>query len=194
MKGYIIGGFASLKHFYIPLRHLLYKHGLNTELLHPGPLGLNIWPLATFEQNAQSTLSKSRGKFYVIGHSLGGIQAVRLAELYPKRVEKIFAIGSPLLGSPWQVYEDGIRSLLDVPKDEFDRFRNEVIPRFSERLVTIASPRDIMAPIDKCSVPGAKNFVVDTGEEFLSTSHLVIPYLTASIKIIVDELSQEEKS
>lgn len=192
VRGYIIGGFASLKQFYIPLRYLLNKRGLNTELMHPGPLGLNIWPLAVFEQNALATLSKSKEKFYVIGHSLGGIQAVRLAELYPKRVEKIFAIGSPLLGSPWQVYEDGIRSLLDVPKEEFDRFRNEAVPRFADRIVTIASPRDIMAPIDKCSVPGAKNFVVDTGEEFLSTSHLVIPYLTTSIKIIVSELGQKE--
>lgn len=192
VRGYIIGGFASLKQFYIPLRYLLNKRGLDTELMHPGPLGLNIWPLAVFEQNALATLSKSKEKFYVIGHSLGGIQAVRLAELYPKRVEKIFAIGSPLLGSPWQVYEDGIRSLLDVPKEEFDRFRNEAVPRFADRIVTIASPRDIMAPIDKCSVPGAKNFVVDTGEEFLSTSHLVIPYLTTSIKIIVSELGQKE--
>jgi len=189
-RGYLIGGFASWKYYYLPLTYLLEKQGLIVNLLNPGPFGVNIWPLATFEKEARKVLERE-SEVFLIGHSLGGIQAVWAASLFPEKVKKIFAIGSPLYGSPWPVYEDGIRTLLDVSPERFDHFRNTIVPSFASRLVTISCPHDIMAPVDKCSVPGAANYIVKTGDDFVATSHLIIPYLSASLSIIQKELGEQ---
>jgi hypothetical protein len=45
-----------------------------------------------------------------------------------------------------------------------------------------------MAPVEKCVVLGAKNYVVDVQETFVPTSHLLIPYLSSSLNIIQREL------
>lgn len=186
-RGYIVGGFASHKVYYLPLKYILDSRGFDVELLHPGPGGLNIWSLKTFEEEARKGLPKDK-PIFLVGHSLGGIQAVWTAYLYPN-VERVITIGSPVHGSPWQMYEDGIRTLLDVPKCEFDRFKNEIVPAVSSKIVTISCPYDIMAPVERCQVEGAKNYIVKTREEFVTTSHLVIPYLQESLKIIEKELS-----
>lgn len=188
MRVFVIGGFGTFKQYYIPLRYLLSSKGITLELLHPGPLGLNIWPLRMFEKSTYPLISSLKEPVTIIGHSLGGIQAVRLAELYPDKIKKIIAIASPIHGSPWPVYENGIRTLLDVPTEEFDRFREQVVPSVAQKLVTISTPHDMMAPIDKCTVEGAKNYVIDTGEDFQSTAHVVIPFLV--VDVIEKELRQ----
>jgi pimeloyl-ACP methyl ester carboxylesterase len=188
MVGYIIGGFASLKWYYAPFMYLLKKRGLTVELLNPGPLGLNIWPLSVYEAEVKKAFAHIDAPIFLIGHSLGGIQAVWAAAMFPQLVKKIFAIGAPLYGSPWPIYEDGIRTLLDVTPEVYDKFRYEIIPQFASRLITISCPHDVMAPVEKCVVPGAKNYVVDVQETFVPTSHLLIPYLSSSLNIIQREL------
>jgi len=186
-RGYIVGGFASHKIYYLPLKYILATRGFDVDLMHPGPGGFNIWPLKMFEDNANGTIPQKEPVF-LIGHSLGGIQAVWAAYTH-SNVERVITIGSPLYGSPWQTYEDGIRTLLAVPKSEFDRFQNEIVPAVSSKIVTISCPYDIMAPVERCQVKGAKNYIVKTREEFVTTSHLVIPYLQESLNIIEKELT-----
>src|SRR5882724_13456403 len=178
--GYIIGGFASLKIYYWPLQYLLKKHGLDVELIHPGPLGLNIWPLSSFEAEISRILDTLDHPIFLIGHSLGGIQAVWSAHSHPDKIQKVFAIASPLHGSPWAVYEEGIRTLLNVSLERYNEFKHIMLPSVAPKLITISSMSDVLAPIGQCAVKDAKNYSIEVGDEFIATCHLIMPYLSAS--------------
>lgn len=184
--GFVAGGFASVKQYYYPLKWYLEKEGFEISFLHPGPLGLNVWPLEVFLANARPVIEKAPDSIFLIGHSLGGIQSIYLADMYPK-IKKVFAVGSPVWGCPMKMYEDSIRTMLAVPETEFRRFQEEIVPRNASRVVTVSCENDMLAPKTKCVIEGASNYVVEADEEGLSSSHLLLPYLSSTIKIIADE-------
>jgi hypothetical protein len=191
-EGFVVGGFASVKFYYKPLQWWLAQEGFSVDFIHPSPrfdlLGLNVWPLEIFLHNAVPAVKKKTGDLFLVGHSLGGIQSILLADLFPDKIKKVFAIGSPVWGCGLQMYEDAIRTLLNVPADEWRRFQEEVVPRNAHKIVTVSCEDDILAPRPKCVIEGAKNYVVDAeGPQGLSSSHLLLPYLAATIKIISEE-------
>lgn len=183
----IAGGFASIKWYYLPLKWWLEKAGFRTGLFHPGPGGFNVWPLEVFLRNAIRTLDQINEDVYLVGHSLGGIQCVYLADLYPDKVRRVFAIGTPVWGTPQKMYEDSIRTLLNASEQEWSRFQNEVVPRQASKLVTVSCENDILAPRPVCAVEGAINYVVEADADGVAASHLLLPYLDATIKIITEE-------
>lgn len=186
-EGFIIGGFASVKWYYKPLQWWLKREQLEFDLIHPGPFGLNVWPLDTFLSYACSAIERTQGDLLLVGHSLGGIQSIYLADLYPDRIRKVFAVGTPVWGCPQKVYEDSIRTLLNQPIKEWERFQQEIVPRQASKLVTISCENDLLAPRSVCVVAGATNYVVTADNEGLSSSHLLLPYLNATLRIICDE-------
>jgi hypothetical protein len=197
-EGFIVGGFASVKWYYKPLQWWLEREGFRVQFIHPGPrldlLGLNVWPLEVFLSNAIPAVNTLPEDCFLVGHSLGGIQSILLADLFPEKIRKIFAIGSPVWGCGLQMYEDAIRTLLNVPPAEFERFQKEVVPRNASKIVTVSCEDDLLAPREKCVIDGAKNYVVENSAvdpygrmKGLSSSHLLLPYLAATIKIISEE-------
>ena len=187
----IAGGFASIKWYYLPLKWQLEKAGFTTALFHPGPGGFNVWPLDVFLRNAVSVLDQVREDVYLVGHSLGGIQCVYLADLYPDKVRRVFTIGTPVWGTPQKMYEDSIRTLLNASEETWTRFQNEIVPRQASKMVTVSCENDILAPRPVCAVEGASNYVVVADEDGVSASHLLLPYLDATIKIITEETRAE---
>lgn len=190
-EGFIVGGFASVKWYYKPLQWWLAQEGFSVDFIHPSPrfdiLGLNVWPLEIFLTNAVRAIENTRDDLFLVGHSLGGIQSILLADLYPDRIRKVFAIGTPVWGCPLLMYEDAIRTLLNVPPVEWERFQKEVVPRNAKKIVTVSCEDDMLAPRPKCVIEGASNYVVTSDEQGLSSSHLLLPYLSATIKIISEE-------
>lgn len=193
-EGFIVGGFASAKWYYKPLQWWLTDEGFSVDFIHPAPrfdlLGLNVWPLEVFLSNAVPAIEKMPGEVFLVGHSLGGIQSILLADLFPHKIRKVFAIGSPVGGCGIPVYEDAIRTLLNVPPAEWERFQKEIIPRTAKRIVTVSCENDTIAPRPKCVIDGATNYVVEVAADVspdLAASHLLLPYLTATVKIISEE-------
>jgi pimeloyl-ACP methyl ester carboxylesterase len=190
-EGFIVGGFASMKWYYKPLQWWLQKEGFHVDFIHPAPrfdlLGLNVWPLEIFLANAIPAVNSISDDLFLVGHSLGGIQSILLADLFPDKIKKVFAIGTPVWGCPLKLYEEAICSLLNVPPEEFKRFQQEVVPRNAKKIVTVSCEDDMLAPRQKCVIEGASNYVVTADDEGISSSHLLLPYLTATIKIISEE-------
>jgi pimeloyl-ACP methyl ester carboxylesterase len=190
-EGLIVGGFASVKWYYKPLQWGLQKEGFDVEFIHPAPrfdvFGINVWPLEVFLANAIPAVNAIPGDLFLVGHSLGGIQSILLADLFPDKIRKVFAIGTPVWGCPLQMYEDAIRTMLNVPQGELERFRQEIVPRNAKKIVTVSCEDDILAPRPKCAIEGATNYVVTADETGRSSSHLLLPYLAATIRIISEE-------
>lgn len=186
-QGLITGGFATLSYYYLPLRWYLRQAGFEADFIHPGPLALNIWPLETYLRNAVDALSAIDGDCFLVGHSLGGIQSVLLADLFPEKVKKVFTVGSPVHGCPVKLYESAILTLINVSQAEFEMFQQEVIPRVANRIVTISCENDTLAPSEVCAIEGAANYKVEADDAGISASHLLIPYLPATVQIISEE-------
>jgi hypothetical protein len=165
----------------------LGREGFSVDFINPGPLSLNVWPLELFLSNAVPAIRDLPEDVFLVGHSLGGIQSVYLADLFPDKIRKVFAIGAPVWGCALKMYEDSIRTLLNVSEAEWARFQKEIVPRNAKNIVTVSCEDDLLAPREKCVIDGATNYVVTADEEGLSSSHLLLPYLTATIKIISEE-------
>lgn len=188
-RALITGGFATVKWYYLPLKRALMQAGFDAELIHPGPLSLNIWPLEMYLSNAFRLIQSIDDDLILIGHSLGGIQSILLADMFPDRIKRVFAIGAPVWGCPVKMYEDAIRTLINVPEIEFDRFQQEIVPRVADRLVTISCENDTLAPTPCCLVETAKNYCVQADSAGVSASHLLLPYLPVTVSIIAQESS-----
>lgn len=179
----IIGGFATLTAFYLPLRRQL-SHLCRPIILSPGPLSLNIWPLEVFKQYAEPMIEKG-GPVTVIGHSLGGLQAIWLAA-HHTQVKRVVTIGSPVFGLAWPKYELGIRALLGVDSDFIERFRSDIVPRVAHKLATIASDADDIAPPEACHVPTARNHTV------CGKDHILLPYYPDVVSLVSQELLTDD--
>jgi pimeloyl-ACP methyl ester carboxylesterase len=189
-KAYIIGGFGSTIFYYLPLKKRLERLGVSCNIISPGHFGLNIWSLRQFEERAAKILLESPGKISLIGHSLGGIQAMWLAFNYPDKIDKIFAISSPVQGSPLKMYEGVILRILDVPKDLWTAFQQTGLQVISSKIVTLSSSKDLIAPTESCMIKGAKNYQININVSCLTPSpHILIPFLPLTAKCIVSEIS-----
>jgi len=82
--------------------------------VHGWGLGRNLGPRPSIEQGMvdklRSLYEESGRKVSLVGWSLGGIYARRLAMQYPEWVRDVISLGSPVAGSPhatnaWRVYE-----------------------------------------------------------------------------------------
>lgn len=190
----IIGGFASVKWFYKPLEWWLSEAGLRVEIVSPGPLTVNVWPLDVFLGLVAPKVRDADEPITIVGHSLGGIQAMLLAAMYPEKVKKIFALGSPVWGCPQTVYEEMICTLINVSKDDFALFQHDMIPLIAQKTTTIACMDDSIAPPEKCEIPGASNFIVEADKDNATASHLLLPYLHVTVEIVLREIHALEST
>lgn len=185
----IVGGFASIRFYYILLKRILEQRGYHVSYVNSGPFGLNAWPLHVFLEDAKRRIEEIPGEIIGIGHSLGGIQTIWLGSLFPDKITKIFAICSPVWGAPIRFYEDVVLELLSVDRSEFERFKREIVPSLASRVVTVSSPNDGIAPTKYCAIPGAKNYEITKYDVIFPSPHLILPFCPATMQIIDNELS-----
>ena len=116
----------------------------------------------------------------IVGHSLGGIQGAAALAQWPE-IPFLFAIGSPIWGTPWLPLARFASSCLgfDIknPPPHFIQMR-ERLPLISNRIITFSSPGDIIAPPRRCQISGATNIVLsrrtarNSGERHVRTVHV----------------------
>lgn len=110
---------------------------------------------------------------YVIGHSLGGIEAVALLPRYSSEIRKVIAIASPFNeGTPWRIVEIGA-TLFVVPQPVQREVLGSIIRRakpFAEKIVTVSSVHDKLVPPTQAQFPGARNIIIDDREVIKKTS------------------------
>lgn len=192
MKPVIVyGGFSATKYFYAPFRKRL-QNALSTsvDLAHPAPwwdlFGFNAWPaqytIADFEQRVAAFPPQS---VTLIGHSLGGYQALVSAFRHTELIDKIYLLACPIWGSPHaeRGYEYAIRQVMHV-SDKFVEQIRQFSTRIARRIVTIYYRADMLAPEICCYIPGARNYCIgETG------SHLLFVYARPVISIIQKHVS-----
>lgn len=131
-------------------------------------LGLNLLSLndslELLQEGIHAIYAQGRKIMALAGHSLGGIQAVAVARSWPL-IPLVVAVGSPIWGTPFEPLQRfaGYRLGFD-PSDPPAHFREmrERLSEEGERIVTISTPHDPIAPPESCFIPGVTNHVLGT--------------------------------
>lgn len=128
--------------------------------------GLNLLSLddslEILQEGIRRIYAEGRRIVTLAGHSLGGIQAVAVARDWPA-ISLIVAIGSPIWGTPFEPLQRfaGYRLGFDPsdPPRHFKEMRDQLSEE-GERIVTISTPHDLIAPPESCFIPGVRNYVL----------------------------------
>lgn len=118
-----------------------------------------------------------------VGHSLGGILLMALAARHPEF--HVCAVGSPVWNTPWKPLQWLARQLLGIDPENLPRHIEELRERileFPERITTVSSEHDVIAPPHRCWVPEAQNFVVEGGLASLHGGIILSPEVQIHIK------------
>lgn len=193
MRGIIIGGYASIRWFYYPLKSWLMEQGVDCEILPHGFFGWNVGDMGRFLGEASEIVLAQTEPIFLIGHSLGGLQSMWLASHFPKNIQHVFAIASPICGLENSTQQENFLHALNVTNEQFVALRDVHVPHIKNRITTVSSEKDIVCPANQCYIEGADNNVVEMTERerrlfpALST-HLVLPYLNATKQCILKRL------
>lgn len=193
-RGFIIGGFASIKWFYFPLKCWL-RDNLNVDcrILPEGFLGWNVGDIGKFFGTASQILLKEENPVYLFGHSLGGLQSIWLASNFPTQVKHIFAIASPIKGLENPRKQAAFLKSLNVTSEQFTALQVVQAPKVCGRITTISAYGDIVSPPSVCYLEGADNRIVSMNENErklypLISTHLILPYLDETKKCVKEKI------
>lgn len=190
----IIPGFSATPEFYSPLAGFLREKGFNASVVNMGDeiIQANIFSLLDaveiLKKNINSAFEKYNIYPILIGHSLGGLQALLMLRYFPK-TPQVIATGSPLMGSDLKFLENFIRHVLKVPPN-IESYFNILLPHlpdFANHIVTISSWSDKVAPPDRCRLSLAYNVVIRQSDEILNC-HIGLPFLQRTKEIILSVL------
>ncbi|HSG88241.1 MAG TPA: alpha/beta fold hydrolase [Pseudomonadales bacterium] len=96
----VLPGFTASDASTVPLRRFLERQGW---VAHGWGLGRNLGFAALVHQLDDflaHALERAGGPVSLVGWSLGGVMARRLAKRYPSQVRRLVMLGSPITGSP----------------------------------------------------------------------------------------------
>ena len=193
-NGFIIGGFASIRVFYLPLKHWARDElDLECRILPDGLMGFNVGDVGKFLGNASTYLAFAKEPVTLIGHSLGGLQSMWLATQFPDKVERVFAIASPIHGLKNSRRQRLLSNHLNVPQEQFDALRKVLIPRVLDKIVTISTETDVVCPPEVCYIEGAGNHLVSLTrfEQRIFppvSAHLMLPYMSGTRAILKEHV------
>jgi pimeloyl-ACP methyl ester carboxylesterase len=129
----------------------------------------------------------------VVGHSLGGLQALALLQERPDSVSQVVAVASPVIGgTPWQPLQRLAEHVLRVHPEEADALRAR-LDGLCDRITTISVPGDLIAPPARCALPGAHNVVLNTlpGSDRSLASHTGMIFMRSVMRVVVAMLARE---
>lgn len=132
-------------------------------------LAVTRWPdwLRTAQEHLQTLVAAGGGKpVAIVGFSMGGLLALRLARLFPEQVSALVIIAAPLRLRPFQVR--GIRALCALPVD-YQAYPKICVPKFSGS--------DISDPVVRAQNPGLRAFPLAALENLLDLMDEVRPDL-----------------
>lgn len=186
----VLGGFLSHPYYYAPFGRLLGQQGYLVhydEVFNAVPFKSHVSALA---DRVVRLADEARKPIRIVGHSLGGLQAVALLVQRPEAVAQVITVASPIVGgTPWRPLQRLAERVLDVRADETERLRHDLRPH-AGRVTTISSPRDLVAPPPVCKIGGATNVVlsmVPRRDELLA-SHIGVIFMETVVQIVLASL------
>ncbi|MCC6764180.1 MAG: hypothetical protein IT293_05905 [Deltaproteobacteria bacterium] len=190
----VLGGFLSHPYYYAPFGRLLGQQGFLVhydEVFNAAPFKPHVRALG--ERAAR--IAEDAGKpIRIVGHSLGGLQAIALLVQRPDAIEQVITVASPIVGgTPWRPLQRLAERVLDVHASETEVLREDLGP-YARRVTTISSPQDLVAPPPACTIDGATNVVLSTlprRDESLA-SHIGVIFMETVVQIVLASLARAD--
>lgn len=165
----ILPGFMAPTFVYNSLALYLRTYGIFAAVGRYGLLNLpNYRRQARVLKQSTDRFKRKFGRIdYIIGHSLGGLEAVALLSQYPYEIKKVIAIAAPFNErNSWKIVKFGANSFV-VPEPMQRRILSKIIRSgvsFADKIVTISSVHDKFVSPEQARFPGARNIIVDGDE------------------------------
>ncbi len=158
----VLGGFLSHPVYYAPFARILARGGHTVHLdeaINCRRFNSHIDRLC---RRVDEIVDRTGKPLRVVGHSLGGLQALALLVRRPAAVGQVIAVASPINGgTPWHPLQRLVERTLRVRVRDAQSLRRRIAP-YSRRVTTISSPADSIAPPRVCAIPNAGNVVLST--------------------------------
>jgi pimeloyl-ACP methyl ester carboxylesterase len=188
----VLGGFLSHPYYYAALGRTLRRNGYAVHFD-------DVFNAQPFKSHVKRLRDKVRGladasgsPLRVVGHSLGGLHGMALLLDEPEAVAQVIAVASPVVGgTPWRPLQRFAERVLRVgPRDARGLTRR--VATFGERITTISSPQDLVAPPASCAIAGATNVVLSTVPRADRTlaSHGGVIFMRAAMRVILATLAR----
>jgi pimeloyl-ACP methyl ester carboxylesterase len=187
----VLGGFLSHPFYYAPLARVLRGAGYAVHFdgaVNARPFKLHM---AELRARVQTIVDHSGVPLRIVGHSLGGIQALALLLAAPEYIAQVVAVASPVVGgTPWRPLQRLVERVLRVRAREMQLLQRSLAP-YASRVTTIASPNDMIAPPETCGVEGAANVVLDEVPhlERAFASHGGVVFMRTAMRAVVQALA-----
>lgn len=201
----IVPGFLASAKFYAPLVDFLKNRGICAMVAEIGDpmFGFNCLSadksLALLRNFIQRRV-RAEEKCVLIGHSLGGLQALAVLPEFPG-IGRVITLGSPFNGgTPWKFLQRMVTFFLGISAEGYEKAVPRMlghVPSFAHKITAIASSRDQIAPPERCRIEGAENIVFterdEEGcgeEERLLNSHMGLPFFLPVKQLILERVAQ----
>ena len=190
----VLGGFLSHPFYYAPLARVLRAAGFAVHF----DAAVNARPfkphMAELRARIERIAERSGRPLRIVGHSLGGIQALALLLDAPESIAQVVAVASPVVGgTPWRPLQRLVERILRVRAREMEGLHRGLTP-YAGRVTTISSPHDMIAPPDTCGIDGAANMVLDEvpHPERALASHVGVVFMQTAMRAVVEALGGAE--
>jgi pimeloyl-ACP methyl ester carboxylesterase len=167
----VLPGFGAPRFVYNDLVDELREHNIHAEVAHYTPFDLFRRSLSNLERNVDRFLESFGRLDFIIGHSLGGNEAV-LALSYCEQIERVVAVASPFRGiSHWRFLGYAEKYLIVPEPLERRHVRKtlKISEKHGDKIITVASPYDKVSPPEEAALPGANNILL-SDEEILKSA------------------------
>ena len=188
----VLGGFLSHPYCYAPLGRLLRSLGHQVHFDHAFNARAFQVHVAQLMDRVDQIADASGEVVRIIGHSLGGIHGMALLDARPDLVGQVIAVGSPIDGgTPWGALQRLAERVLRLESHEVQALRRRV-PRYGDRITTIAAAHDGIAPPAACRIPGATNHLIAeiAGEDRALASHGGLVFMRAVLRIVLATIAE----
>ncbi len=188
----VLGGFLSHPYYYAPFGRILGQRGYAVhydEVFNAQPFKPHVVAIA---ERVQRMADAAGAPVRLVGHSLGGLQAAAVLIERPETVSHVVTVASPIDGgTPWRPLQRLAERMLDVEGRETDVLRAGVEP-YAQRITTISSPQDLVAPPGVCTIPGATNVVLSTvpRRDRSLASHIGVIFMQTVVEIVLAGLAR----
>lgn len=188
----VLGGFLSHPYYYAPFGRILGQHGYAVhydDVFNAQPFKTHVVALG---ERVRRLADDAGAPVRVVGHSLGGLQAVALLLECPDAISHVIAVASPIVGgTPWRPLQRLAERVLGVHGNDTDMLRAGLEP-YVGRVTTISSPHDLVAPPTVCTIAGATNVVLSTvpRRDQSLASHIGVIFMQTVVQIVLAGLAR----
>jgi triacylglycerol lipase len=186
----VIGGFMSHPYYYAPFARMLRRAGYSVHIDDLFNCRRFIPYVERLCKRVDEIAAATGRPVRIVGHSLGGLQAFAVLAQCPDAIGQVVAVASPILGgTPWRPLQQLAERVLGVRARD-SRVLYEQIEPYANRVTTISSPRDLIAPPRVCAIAGAGNVVLSTitSADRALASHTGVIFMPTAVRVILRSL------